>query len=107
MHGASFEGPHIGALAVDVWEHAADAGRLAPHHADGHIDHAADRPRSVALDDRFLEPASHFLEPGTDCLAVTPASAPGTGGAAPRDPPGVSRSPYCCSALALHCVWRQ
>ncbi|WP_326718444.1 MULTISPECIES: hypothetical protein [unclassified Streptomyces] len=114
VHGSSFEGPHVDAVtATCAQQSAGDDGRIAPppghdHKADGHIDHAADRPRTVSAGDTVLEPGSD---------GPAPISAIGTGGAAPRDPPGVTTSPYGRSTLttspygrstlALHCVWRQ
>ncbi|WP_069758166.1 hypothetical protein [Streptomyces sp. LUP47B] len=108
VHGSAFEGPHLNAVAdvapVGVQE-TADSGRFTPHpghhhHWDGHIDHAADRPRTASPDDT--------VPPSVPDGLALPQARVGTGGAAPRDPPGTnSPSPYGRSALALHCVWRQ
>jgi hypothetical protein len=103
VHGSSFEGPHVDVVAATCAQHSPDDGRFAPHpghdhEADAHIDHAADRPRTVSADDTVLEP-------GSDGMAPIPAI--GTGGAAPRDPPTVTGSSYGRSTLVLHCVWRQ
>jgi hypothetical protein len=108
VHGSSFAGPHLSVTAVACSQGGAEAesGTLAPspgheHKADGHIDHAADRPRA-AVDDTADEP-DH------DGIPLIPPAAPGSpaGHAAWQRPPGVPRSPDGRSTLTLHCVWRQ
>ncbi|MFF4509328.1 hypothetical protein [Streptomyces sp. NPDC001401] len=109
VHGASFEGPHLSLTVTERAQHDAgeDLGEPLPgcpthhHHADGHIDHAADRPRTTSVDG--IGPAS-----GPHGLAPIPAVAPSfvrTEGS--RDPPRTHRSPYGRFALVLRCVWRQ
>jgi hypothetical protein len=112
VHASSFEGPHVSVLVAAHEQHGTngDDRKSAPHpghdhEADDHIDHAADRPRSVSIDDTILGPC-----PGLDGLTLLPvagAGPAGTGGVSPRDPPGIPRSSYGPSPLALHCVWRQ
>ncbi|MBX7555250.1 hypothetical protein K1Y78_46955 [Streptomyces sp. tea 10] len=105
VHGASFEGPHLDAVeAVGAHHGASDAPTPEhDHKAGGHIDHAADRPRSVSADDIVLEP-------GAGGLALIPVGATGpfgTGATAPGDPPGSKGCPDGRYTLALHCIWRQ
>jgi len=106
VHSSLYEGPHVSPVAAVCVHHGADGdGRFAPdpghdHEADTHIDHAADRPRTVSADDTVLEP-------GFDGLVPTPAVG-GGGAATPRDPPAaVTGSSDGRSTLVLHCVWRQ
>ncbi|WP_330308433.1 MULTISPECIES: hypothetical protein [unclassified Streptomyces] len=108
VHGASFGGPHMSIVATACPHRDADShgGTMAPspgheHRTDGHIDHAADRPRAAADD--------AAADPDRDALSPIPSETPGSvaGQVAWRRPPGVSRAPDGSSTLAFHCVWRQ
>ncbi|MEV8547802.1 hypothetical protein [Streptomyces sp. NPDC051572] len=107
VHGSSFAGPYMSIAATTCHHHAdAHGGTMAPspghdHRADGHIDHAADRPRAAADDTA--------AGPDHDALSPLPPAPPGSpaGQIALHRPSGVSRPPGGPSTLALHCVWRQ
>ncbi|MGW2722664.1 hypothetical protein [Streptomyces sp. NPDC001492] len=107
-HACSFAGADVSAVATHEVRQAADEGDdpgsttplPGPHHAaDGHVDHAADRPRADFA----------VAGPGGDA-AGPPLPAVSRGHfvhAGWRSPPGVSRSCDSGSALALLCVLRQ
>ncbi|MCN9244083.1 hypothetical protein NGF19_25440 [Streptomyces sp. RY43-2] len=108
IHAASFGGPHSASADVDRSRPAtadADHGfNPAPghdHKADGHIDHAVDRPRDTV--------DGAVSEPGHD----TPDTAPPTTARAEAAhaawtlPPRLFPVPDGRATLALHCVLRQ
>jgi|GEM_PF-6685133 len=105
VHGASFAGPHMSAVAVISGHGAAEDRSPAPpahdHKYEAHIDHAADRPRTASQDtaaEPDHESGSTATSPATRVADVrgawrnlTHASTPVQGG---------------CT-LALHCIRRQ
>jgi hypothetical protein len=107
VHGASFAGPHMSAVAA-VSEHGAgdDDGSHMPdpghdHESEGHIDHAAARPR-MAVQDTADEPHHEGIS------LITPEATRATDVlAACSHPPRASAGSDGSSTLALHCVWRQ
>ncbi|WBO65686.1 hypothetical protein [Streptomyces camelliae] len=111
VHGASFEESHLDAVQAVGAYHSADGGHGASdaptpehdHKTGGHIDHAADRPRSVSADDVVVEPAAA----GPALIPAATTGPFGTGATAPGDPPGGKGSPDGRFTLALHCIWRQ
>ena len=127
MHSHAFSSPHVGGV-VDVVDGTVDCCRpdadhrlgadhhpgpdddrggpaLPPgheHKADGHVDHAVDRPRA-ASGDAVAGPERFAPSPAWALAApVLPAGAGARCGA-----DGVARAPDGASPLALNCVRRQ
>lgn len=71
------------------------------HQADGHIDHAADRPRDAVH--------GRAAGSGDDAPAAAPPATTGAAEthAARSHPPDVPPVPHGPGTFALHCVWRQ
>lgn len=105
-HTSSFAGPHVAVEVTACFHPEAAAGRgvgPAPghhHHADTHVDHAVDRPRTEG-DDAVVGSAGGL-----------PCGLPGeTGAALPAVPHRgraftAERGAAGHAVLALHCVWR-
>ncbi|GAA1707942.1 hypothetical protein [Streptomyces yatensis] len=106
VHGAAFEGSHVGLDAVESSHATAPAApahgheQEHEHEAHGHIDHAADRPRGPARspDDLGADPADDglVLFPSLPESPVAYMAGLSQGAAAPRGR----------FTLVLHCVWR-
>ncbi|WP_189269614.1 hypothetical protein [Streptomyces fuscichromogenes] len=108
VHSATFTGTPV-AHPATAGAHA-DLGIGSPpehdhdhdHKADGHIDHALDRPRA-AKDD-----TSHGLGcDGADAAVPVPAADAGLLHIPGPGPTRLSAAPHGPPALALHCVRRQ
>jgi hypothetical protein len=101
VHASTFAGSHLTIDEVQV--HTGHGPHPDPgheHKADGHIDHAADRPRDVG--------DGTSIAPGHDELSSAPSTAAEAGAAhAARPRPSDVSLPDGRSTLALHCVWRQ
>ncbi|MEU9154937.1 hypothetical protein AB0D59_31365 [Streptomyces sp. NPDC048417] len=107
VHGPAFTGPQWAlpiASCARAECHTDDGAGHPPerdHRADGHIDHAADRPRAVADDT--------VADPGQGGADATPAPSAAAGTARTVLWPRPTRHPAAAHhgrALAFHCVWR-
>ncbi|MZE80609.1 hypothetical protein [Streptomyces xinghaiensis] len=78
-------------------------------HADGHVDHAVDRPRAVAPPHAVTawSPDVSGMSPYPSWLPAADAQQAPFSGSALEGSRGGPRAPDGRSALALHCVWRQ
>ncbi|MFF8881322.1 hypothetical protein [Streptomyces flaveolus] len=106
VHMSSFAGPHVAVEVTTCSQPEADDGHgLGPapghhHHADAHIDHTVDRPRTAA-DDGIAGPCVGGPGEGLPSAADT-APAP-----ADQERPGAAAGTADGhGTLALHCVWR-
>jgi hypothetical protein len=108
VHTASFGGPHLAAASAegdqpetgDV-DHGINPHPGHEHKADGHIDHAADRPRD-AIDGTVIGPRHDAPDAAPPATARTEAAQ-----AAWARPPDDFPTPDGRATLALHCVLRQ
>ncbi|MFE4413880.1 hypothetical protein [Streptomyces sp. NPDC056821] len=105
VHASSFGRPHLNVAVVDCSQLETDdadhGSNPAPGHdrkADGHIDHAADRPRDTVGDT--------VIGPGPD-VAVPDTARAEAAHAAWAQLPDVPPVPDGRATLALHCVLRQ
>lgn len=107
VHASSFTGPHVAVEAAAQARPPADTGHdhePAPaqrHSAGGHIDHAADRPRTTAdgavADCDQADPAAGSCGSAGSAVMPTSWDRPADAAACATDGP---------RTLALHCVWR-
>ncbi|MFE5602606.1 hypothetical protein ACFQ8O_25870 [Streptomyces coelicoflavus] len=105
-HTSAFAGPHVVVEVTACFQPAADADHgLEPvpghhHHADTHIDHAVDRPRTD-VDDAVVGHSGGAADglPDDAGAALAPPSKQGRAVAVERGVDGHG-------ILALHCVWR-
>jgi hypothetical protein len=107
VHASSFTGPHMTVEAATIAQPQADAGRghePAPthrHSSGGHIDHAADRPRTTA--DEAVAECDQAGPPAGSSAAAGSAVMPTSWG---RPVDTAASATGGSPAFALHCVWR-
>lgn len=106
VHGASFAGPDMSAVAALSQHDVDDDGSHSPrpehdHKSGGHIGHAVDRPRTAVQD------VAAETDHAGGLPVLSPAANATDARAAWRHLVCPFAAPDSDSTLALHCVWRQ